>query len=202
MLAAVLAPVSACGPQRISGPAEPEQDIVVLLADADTGAVGSAVVSNSSGATTLSAARDATSVVAGKAPGAATALSESDVQRLFGDALSALAAPPRRFTLYFELKSDDLTAESRELVPEVLKLVQERPAADVTVVGHTDTTGSPEANAALGLKRATMVRNMLLKAGVADSVIEVTSHGEADLLVQTPDNTAEARNRRVEIAVR
>ena len=32
--------------------------------------------------------------------------------------------------------------------------------------------------------------------------IEATTHGEADLLVKTPDNTPEPRNRRVEITVR
>jgi outer membrane protein OmpA-like peptidoglycan-associated protein len=34
------------------------------------------------------------------------------------------------------------------------------------------------------------------------SMIEVTSHGEADLLVKTADQVLEARNRRVEITVR
>jgi outer membrane protein OmpA-like peptidoglycan-associated protein len=32
--------------------------------------------------------------------------------------------------------------------------------------------------------------------------VEVTSHGEADLLVPTADETFEPRNRRVEISVR
>ena len=62
--------------------------------------------------------------------------------------------------------------------------------------------GDPRANLALGLKRAISVRNMLVAAGLAPSTIEVASHGEADLLVKTPDNTPEPRNRRVEITVR
>jgi outer membrane protein OmpA-like peptidoglycan-associated protein len=33
-------------------------------------------------------------------------------------------------------------------------------------------------------------------------MIEVASHGEADLLVHTPDETPEPRNRRVDITVR
>jgi hypothetical protein len=35
-----------------------------------------------------------------------------------------------------------------------------------------------------------------------DSLVDVRSHGEADLLVPTSDNTYERRNRRVEVAVR
>ena len=62
--------------------------------------------------------------------------------------------------------------------------------------------GDPRANLALGLKRAISVRDILVEAGLAPSTIEVTSHGEADLLVKTPDNTPEPRNRRVEITVR
>lgn len=34
------------------------------------------------------------------------------------------------------------------------------------------------------------------------SLMSVSSHGESDLLVRTPGNAAEARNRRVEVIVR
>ena len=34
------------------------------------------------------------------------------------------------------------------------------------------------------------------------SDLTVTSHGESNLLVRTPDNTPEARNRRVEVTIR
>ena len=54
----------------------------------------------------------------------------------------------------------------------------------------------------LALKRATTVRDLLVAAGFDGSTIEVTSHGEADLMIPTPDETPEPRNRRVEITVR
>jgi outer membrane protein OmpA-like peptidoglycan-associated protein len=62
--------------------------------------------------------------------------------------------------------------------------------------------GTPRANLELGLKRAGTVRSILVKAGLEAKLIEVTSHGEADLLMRTPDSTAEPHNRRVEISVR
>jgi outer membrane protein OmpA-like peptidoglycan-associated protein len=52
------------------------------------------------------------------------------------------------------------------------------------------------------MKRASSVRDLLVKAGLNPSTIDVTSHGEGDPLVRTPDNRAEPRNRRVEITVR
>ena len=43
---------------------------------------------------------------------------------------------------------------------------------------------------------------LLVAAGLDATSVEVTSHGEAVLLVRTPDETYEPRNRRVEITIR
>jgi outer membrane protein OmpA-like peptidoglycan-associated protein len=198
-LAATL--VTACGPQRIAAPSRPAQALIVLLPDSN-GSVGRARVSNESGSADLGSLRDATHVAANQPPGPISTLSEADVKLIFGTALSALPPAPRHFTLYFRFESDELTDESRGVVPEILKTVKERAVPDVAVVGHTDTAGTSKANFELGLKRATTVRNLLVKAGLDASFIEVTSHGKADLLIHTPDETPEPRNRRVEIAVR
>ena len=204
-LAATL--VTACGPKRIAAPSRPApsaqaaQALIVLLPDSN-GSVGRARVSNESGSADLASERDATHVAANQPPGPINTLSEADVQRIFGTALSALPPAPRHFRLYFRFESDELTDESRAVVPEILKTVKERPFPDVAVVGHTDTAGTSKANFELGLKRATTVRNLLVKAGLDASAIEVTSHGKADLLIHTADETPEPRNRRVEIAVR
>ena len=191
----------ACGPKHIAAPTHPGEALIVLLADSDTGSTGRASVRNRSGSAELAAERDAAMVKTNRNPRAGT-LSEPDVTRLFGDALSALPPVPRHFTLYFLFESDELTDESRALVPEIQNLVKERAFAEVVVVGHTDTMGTPQANYELALKRATTVRDLLVAAGFDGSTTEVTSHGEADLMIPTPDETPEPRNRRVEITVR
>jgi peptidoglycan-associated lipoprotein len=198
-LAAALA--GACGPKSISGPARPGQTLIVLLPDVETGATGRASVRNHSDSVELAAERDATLATANRRFGVAT-LSEPDVARLFGDALSALPPAPRRFVFYFLFESDQLIDESRALVPDVLTAVDERSAPDVVIVGHADSMGTPQANYELGLKRATMVRDLLVEAGLDVASIDVTSHGEAELLLKTPDQTPEQQNRRVEILVR
>jgi outer membrane protein OmpA-like peptidoglycan-associated protein len=129
-------------------------------------------------------------------------LSQSDVDRLFGEALAALPSPAGHFTLFFRFESDELTDESRALVQEILNAVKGRTAPEVAIVGHTDTMGAPAKNVELGLKRAMMVRALLIEAGLDASTIEVTSHGEGDLLVHTADDMPEPRNRRVEISVK
>ena len=192
---------TACGPKHISSPVRPGQDVIVLLTDSDTKSTGAAGVSNPLGSVDLAAERDAALVSSGRAP-VLTKLSPADVQRIFGDALSALPPAPRRFTLFFRFESDELTDESQALIPEILKAVQAHVVQDVVVIGHTDTMGTQQANYGLGLKRAMMIRNLLVAAGLDGSTIEATSVGELDLLVTTPDETPEPRNRRVDISVR
>jgi peptidoglycan-associated lipoprotein len=189
------------GPPREPAPTGPPV-LIALLPDPETGTTGRVHVSNALGAVDLSAPRTATRVVGGASPGPVTTLSAADVQRMFAVAIGALPPAPRHFTLQFRFESDILTAESTALLPEILAAVKALPVPEVVVVGHTDTLGDRKANLALGLKRANSVREILAAAGLASSTIEVTSHGEADPLVRTRDNTPEPRNRRVEITVR
>jgi outer membrane protein OmpA-like peptidoglycan-associated protein len=193
---------AACGPKHIAGPTRPGRALVALLPDSDTGATGRALVSSAAGTADLSAERDATLATTNGGPGPVTTLSQADVDKLFGDALSALPRAPGHFTLYFRFESNQLTDESRALVPQILRAVKDRSDPEVAIVGHTDTMGTSAANVELGLKRAMMVRALLVNAGLDPSVIEVTSHGEGNPLVRTPDETPEPRNRRVEISVR
>jgi len=192
---------AACGPRRVITPAPAGRSLVVLLADPD-GTVGRATVSNPGGSVDLVGERDSTEAAMNQAPRAAGALTEAEVQRMFGEVLAALPPAPQRFILQFEFDSDELTAEGRKLLPEIIRIVTDRSVPEVDVIGHTDTTGTPQSNAALGLKRAASVRDLLVKAGLAAALIEVRSHGESDPLVRTADNAYEPRNRRVEVSVR
>lgn len=198
---AAVSTLATCGPKRISGPEPPGQDLIVLLQDSDTRTTGAAGVSNSLGSVDLAAERDAALVKPNSAP-VLTRLSAAEVESMFGEALSALPPAPQRFTLLFRFESDELTDQSQALIPQVLAAVKEHAVQDVIVIGHTDTMGTQQANYSLGLKRAMMVRNLLVSSGLNVASIEVTSVGELDPLVKTPDDTPEPRNRRVEIAVR
>jgi OOP family OmpA-OmpF porin len=186
----------------VSACASKPRAVVVLLPEQDDGTVGRATVGNTAGTVDLDEARDSTRVQRDRRPAAVTTMTDAEVQRMFGDALGALPPPPRRFVVNFRFQSDELTPESRALMPQILAVVRERSLATVVVTGHTDTMGAARVNHALGLKRAAAVRNQLIKAGLNASRIEVTSLGETDPLVPTKDEIAEPRNRRVDITVR
>jgi OOP family OmpA-OmpF porin len=186
----------------VSACAAKPRAVVVLLPEQDDGTVGRATVGNTAGTVDLDEARDSTRVQRDRRPAAVSTMTDAEVQRMFGDALGALPPPPRRFVVNFRFQSDELTPESRALMPQILAVVRERSLATVVVTGHTDTMGAARVNHALGLKRAAAVRNQLIKAGLDASRIEVTSLGETDPLVPTKDEIAEPRNRRVDITVR
>ena len=177
-----------------------KRTVVLLLPDED-GTVGRAGVSNEAGAVELAGARSAAVVEKGRAPRLVSSMSDADVAQKFGETIASLPTAPIHFTVYFQFDSDTLTDESRRLVPKILSTVKERVARDVIVVGHTDRMGSTPENFALGLKRATAVRNLLTAAGLERSIVEVTSLGESDPVVRTTNGQAEPRNRRVEIVV-
>lgn len=203
VLAALVAALAlTCGPKRIVEPIEPGHALIVILPDPDSRATGQATIWNKAGSADLTRERDAVAVAAGRRPGPVTKIASEEVDRLFGAALAALPPEPRNFTLNFKFESDELTDESARLVPSVLVVVSQRSDPEVSVIGHTDTMGLAKANVELGMKRARFVRNLLVKAGLDAATIEVVSHGEAALLVRTPDETPEPRNRRVEITVR
>jgi outer membrane protein OmpA-like peptidoglycan-associated protein len=177
------------------------EDLVVLLPD-DNGTVGAAVVSNQQGTTELAGALASTRVALGRAPSPGAEMSETEMRRIFGAALASLPPPSLHFTLFFRFESEELTPESRTRVPQILETVKRHSAHEVVVIGHTDTTGASDRNFTLAMSRAMTVRGILIRTGLAASLIEVVSHGEADLLVATADEVFEPRNRRVEITVR
>ena len=192
--------VSACA-ARSGGTGAPNQSVVVLLPDPEDGHVGRIVVTNPKGSTELTSARASARVTLTRAPRIRT-LNESTVQRQFGEILATLPPPPRHFTLPFRFDSEELTEDGKQLLPDVLQAVKSYPVPEVVVIGHTDTTGTPQSNAELGLRRANAVRALLAQAGLNPAAIDVRSHGEAELLVPTADGVFEPRNRRVEVTVR
>ena len=202
-VAIALAAITSCAPRRVDPAGAVPPSTVVLIAEPD-GSLGRAVVSSGTGAGTVELAGDraATTVVDRQPPSPPAQLDATQFEQQFGAVLAALPMAPEAFTLYFRLESDELTEESRALLPGVLKAVAGRPAPEVGVVGHTDTAGESRSNYALGLERASRVRTLLIGAGVSESLIDVSSLGESDLRIATADNVLEPRNRRVEISVR
>lgn len=174
----------------------------VLLEEED-GSVGAITVTNTAGSQTLDDAGTATRVGgSAAAPGAPEAVERDEIQATWGEALAASPMRPRTFVFHFLFDSDELTRLSRAQLPTILDSIREFPAPEVAVVGHTDRVGPEQVNARLALDRAEAIRGVLVDAGIAPALLEVSSHGEANPVVPTADEVPEPRNRRVEVTVR
>jgi outer membrane protein OmpA-like peptidoglycan-associated protein len=120
----------------------------------------------------------------------------------YADLTAALPPPAARFTLYFQEGTTTLTPESEPELKKVFEEIAKRPGAEVQITGHTDTVGQQGDNDMLSLKRAREIREALIAQGLSPTISRAVGRGERELLVPTPDNTPEPRNRRVEITVR
>ncbi len=67
--------------------------------------------------------------------------------------------------------------------------------------GYTDTSGTPQYNQRLSVRRAQTVAAELVKDGVPRSAISIQGFGETHLLVPTGPGVREPQNRRVEIII-
>lgn len=174
------------------------QSYVALIPSPD-GSLGKVVVKGQQGEQLLTRARQGALLDGSKPP---FDVSEEQLQRDFGAAMRARPAIPEQFLLYFETGGSELTAESKALLQRIVQTALARPSVDMSVIGHSDTQGTADANEALALARATAIAEQLRGLGLANTTMAIESHGERNLLVPTPDETAEPRNRRVEITLR
>jgi adhesin transport system outer membrane protein len=195
-VAAIL--LSACAAPPPPAPPPPPQSYVTLLPSPD-GTIGKVVVQGQRGEQVLTQAQQGVFLDGSQPPFEVNA---EKLKRDFGAAMQARPALPEQFLLYFELGGAQLTADSKLLLARIVERAVARQSVDMSVIGHTDTQGAANANEALALKRATAIAEQLRGLGLKDTVMAIESHGERNLLVPTPDETAEPRNRRVEITLR
>jgi outer membrane protein OmpA-like peptidoglycan-associated protein len=178
------------------------KDTIVLVHDAD-GKVGKITVTTKGGTQTLTVANTMVAVTGfEKSPPDPKTIDQNQINLLFTDAMKALPTEPVSFLLYFLNDSTEMTAESQSYIPEVLSVVNKRAFCEISIIGHTDTTGDDEYNLRLSAARAEVVRQTLLSHGIRSGLIELRYHGKRDPLIRTGDNVREPRNRRVEVIVK
>lgn len=174
---------------------------VILLPD-DDGTVGEVFVSNQTGSQVINTAYTAVKVKdANTAPGAAVKVNEQQVRERYKASLDSRPDKVSNYILYFHSGSTQLTPESLQLIPQIITELKSRKIYELYIIGHTDTQGSKEQNHKLGLQRARSMQQVFTEQFFASEHVQLSSHGEGDLLITTADEVDEARNRRVEIEI-
>ena len=179
-----------------------QSSIIVLLPE-DGKVSGEVTVVNARGSQRLSQSWQSVEIADSQSrPASPVVLDEATVQEVFGGVLAAMPLPPVHYLLYFKLDSNELLPHSQLILPAIARAIKERHPAQLSVIGHTDTVESAAYNYQLGLLRAGAVPELLAAHGAAPASIEISSRGKSELLVKTPDQTLEPRNRRAEVTIR
>jgi outer membrane protein OmpA-like peptidoglycan-associated protein len=111
---------------------------------------------------------------------------------------------PKRFVfdnLNFETGSTQLTPDSVPTVDSLVMILKAYPNVAVSLEGHTDNTGDAGANKKLSLDRAIVVKEIMIKGGIAEARIGTDGYGEEKPIAPNDTDEGRAKNRRTELVV-
>ena len=118
-------------------------------------------------------------------------------------AAQACTSQPAPFVVYFEWDRSDLTTVNRDTVTAAVNRAKTG-GCSITltgVEGHTDSSGGAAYNDRLSARRADVVKQALIAAGVSEASIRTEARGESDPAEARPDGAREPLNRRAEVQI-
>jgi outer membrane protein OmpA-like peptidoglycan-associated protein len=89
----------------------------------------------------------------------------------------------------------------RSVLDQFASSLQENPATRISIVGHTDSSGSDAINNPLSVNRAASTRDYLSSRGVSLGRMSIDGRGAREPIAGNETPEGRARNRRVEIFV-
>ena len=106
--------------------------------------------------------------------------------------------------LYFNSNQANynLNKDERQKIENIVKYTIQTPDATVLIVGHSDSSGNPQANNILAKKRAEFTKNYLVKNGIKSSRIETQSKGSDEPVAENETPEGMAKNRRTVITIK
>ncbi len=119
---------------------------------------------------------------------------DSSSSDTLSEALSELLTEP----VLFESESDVIAEQSLEVLNKIANVLIRFPETPLSIEGHTDSTGSTEANLALSLERAIAVRAYLVERGVPILNLRARGFGEEVPIESNQTSNGRATNRRIE----
>jgi OmpA-OmpF porin, OOP family len=110
-------------------------------------------------------------------------------------------APSRSYLVFFDWDRATLSDRARQIIHEAADNSTHVQYTRIMVNGYTDTSGTPQYNMGLSIRRAQAVEGELVRDGVPQNAIDIHGYGETHLLVPTGAGVREPQNRRVEIII-
>ncbi|MGK5026331.1 OmpA family protein [Janthinobacterium sp. RB2R34] len=101
----------------------------------------------------------------------------------------------------FDTNRADIKGNFRPILDRFAATLNDNPSTTVSIIGHTDSTGSASINEPLSVERAAHTRDYLSMRGVSPTRVVVEGRGAREPIASNSDDSGRARNRRVEIYV-
>ena len=101
----------------------------------------------------------------------------------------------------FDTGRSDIKSNFRPVLERFAQTLNENPAATVTIIGHTDSTGSDAINNPLSIDRANAARDYIVSRGVSPQRIATDGRGSREPVADNSTAQGRDKNRRVEIYV-
>lgn len=101
----------------------------------------------------------------------------------------------------FATNSADIQSNFRPVLDKFATSLANNPNTIVTIVGHTDSSGTDDINDPLSLRRATSTRDYLVRSGIDANRFTVSGRGSREPIASNDTPANRAQNRRVEIFV-
>ena len=99
----------------------------------------------------------------------------------------------------FDTNKATIKPESKPIVDQIVVLLKDNPSLNVSVEGHTDSTGTPAKNKTLSQERAQSVINALVTTGIDKKRLSAVGWGQEKPVADNRTEEGKAKNRRVEI---
>jgi outer membrane protein OmpA-like peptidoglycan-associated protein len=101
----------------------------------------------------------------------------------------------------FDTGSAEIRVDFRSILDNFAQSLVTNPDTQVTIIGHTDNSGTDAINLPLSLSRAAKTRDYLVGRGVSTYRINIDGRGSSEPAIANDTPAHMARNRRVEIFV-
>lgn len=103
--------------------------------------------------------------------------------------------------ILFDVDKADLRPETRASLDKFSEVLKKYPDTNLSIEGHTDSTGSDEHNLQLSKQRAQAVSDYLASHGVSSHRFSVIGYGESRPVASNDTLEGRQANRRVEINI-
>lgn len=103
--------------------------------------------------------------------------------------------------ILFDTDKSDLKSDARTNLDGLAASLQKNPQTNITIVGHTDNTGTHEHNMDLSIKRAEAVKAYIASNNVDPARLTTKGKGESEPIADNSTVEGRSQNRRVEVII-